>query len=278
VAKLPARLENHPSVRAVRGKPASGPARVIDADRLRQLCLDAGADDAGFVPAGHPDLAGEAGHAESALPGARSYVSLAVRMNRGNVRSPARSVANQEFHRTGDLLNQAAHDIVRALEDAGYRAINPPATFPMETGRYPGRIRVIARKPAAGMGAMGIHRNVIHPKYGNFILLGTILADAEISEQSQALDCNPCLECKLRAAACPAGAISKDGVPDFQACTTRNYREFTGGFTEWAETIADSKDGDEFRDRVTDPENSSPTSTRSRSPAAAAIPGKADRR
>ena len=260
MAKVPARLENHPSVRAVRGKPATSAPRVIDAAWLRQLCLDAGVDDVGFVSIDHPDLAGEAEHAQGALPGTRSYLSLVARMNRENVRSPARSVANQEFHRTGEVLNESAHTIVRALEDAGYRAINPSATFPMEMGRYPGRIWVIAHKPiavAAGLGAMGIHRNVIHPKYGNFILLGTILLDAEISEHGEKLDYNPCLECKLCVAACPVGAISKDGVLDFVACSTHNYREFMGGFTEWVETVADSKDGNVFRDRVSDSENAS---------------------
>ena len=260
MTKIPARLENHPSVRAVRDRPSAAAAQTIDAGWLRKLCLDAGIDDVGFVSIDQPDLAGEVEHATHALPGTRSYISLVARMNRDNVRSPARSVANQEFHRTGELLNEAAHTIVRALEDAGHRAINPSATFPMEMGRYPGRIWVIAHKPiavAAGLGAMGIHRNVIHPKYGNFILLGTILVDAEISEHGQQLDYNPCLECKLCVAACPVGAISKDGVLDWQACSTHNYREFMGGFTEWVETIADSKDGDEFRERVTDSENAS---------------------
>ncbi|MFI9384659.1 epoxyqueuosine reductase [Kutzneria sp. NPDC052558] len=260
MAKLPARLENHPSVRAVRSRPADGPAPVIDASWLRKLCLDAGVDDVGFVPVYHPDLGSEVEHAERAMPGARSYISLVARMNRDNVRSPARSVANQEFHRTGELVNEAAHRVVRALEDAGHRAINPSATFPMEMGQYPGRIWVIAHKPiavAAGMGAMGIHRNVIHPRYGNFILLGTIMVDAEISAYGQPLDYNPCLECKLCVAACPVGAISKDGVLDWLACSTHNYREFMGGFTEWVETVADSRDGAEFRDRVTDAENAS---------------------
>jgi len=61
---------------------------------------------------------------------------------------------------------------------------------------------VISHKPvavAAGIGQMGIHRNVIHPKFGNFILLGTVLVVY-----------NPCLECKLCVAACPTGAISPD--------------------------------------------------------------------
>ena len=35
---------------------------------------------------------------------------------------------------------------------------------------------------------MGIHRNVIHPKFGNFILLGTLLMEAEVTEYSQPLD------------------------------------------------------------------------------------------
>jgi Fe-S-cluster-containing hydrogenase component 2 len=107
------------------------------------------------------------------------------------------------------------------------------------------------------MGAMGIHRNVIHPRFGNFILLATLLVDAEVSEHGEALDYNPCLECKMCVAACPVGAISKDGDFDFIACSTHNYREFMGGFTDWVETVADSADGPDFRSRVTDSENAS---------------------
>ena len=46
--------------------------------------------------------------------------------------------------------------------------------FPMEMDRFPGKTWVVSHKPvavAAGLGQMGIHRNVIHPKFGNFILL-----------------------------------------------------------------------------------------------------------
>jgi len=260
---LPTKLAAHPSVRAVlarREVADEGPAPVLDARWLRELCLGAGADDAAAVSLEHPDLAGERPHALAALPGTRTLVSLVVRMNRDDVRTPARSVANQEFHRAGEIINDAARTVVRALEDAGYHALNPSATFPMEMDRYPGRIWVVAHKTvavAAGMGAMGIHRNVIHPKFGNFVLLATVLVDAEVSDYGQALDYNPCLECKLCVAACPVGAIGKAGEFDFVACATHNYREFMGGFTEWVETVADSADGAEFRERVTDSENAS---------------------
>jgi Fe-S-cluster-containing hydrogenase component 2 len=260
--QLPRRLAEHPTVRKVIADRVDRPPRaeVIDADWLTSICLAAGADDVAFASVDDPELASEVSHVEQALPGTRSYISLVVKMNRENVRSTARSVANQEFHRSGEILNEAAREITRTLENRRYRALNPSATFPMEMDRFPGRIWVVAHKPvavAAGLGVMGIHRNVIHPRFGNFILLGTILVDAEISSYGQPLDYSPCLECKLCVAACPVGAIGKDGAFDFFACSTHNYREFMGGFTDWAQTIADSSDADEFRSRVTDSENAS---------------------
>ncbi len=259
IEKIPARLADHPTVRKVISRETAKPG-VIDADWLRQLCLDAGADDVAFASVENPDLAGEREHVDAALPGVQSYISLVVKMNRDNVRSTARSVANQEFHRSGEIMNEAAHRITRALQDAGYRAINPSMSFPMEMDRFPGRIWVVAHKPvavAAGLGVMGIHRNVIHPKFGNFILLGTILVAAPISSYGEPLDYSPCLECKLCVAACPVGAIKKDGDFDFIACSVHNYREFMGGFTDWVQTIADSADADDFRSRVSDSENAS---------------------
>jgi ferredoxin len=258
--RIAGRIADHPTVRKVLARKAKPPPGVIDADWLRKICLAAGADDVAFASVDDPDLVSEREHVESALPGARSYLSLVVRMNRDNVRSPARSVANQEFHRTGEIINEAAHRITRTLQDLGHRALNPSATFPMEMDEFPGRIWVVAHKPvavAAGLGVMGIHRNVIHPKFGNFILLATIMVDAPITSYGEPLDYSPCLECKLCVAACPVGAIGKDGEFDFVACSVHNYREFMGGFTDWAQTIADSSDAEEFRSRVTDSENAS---------------------
>jgi len=71
--------------------------------------------------------------------------------------------------------------------------------FPMEMGEFPDgdKIWIVSHKPvavAAGLGMMGMHRNVIHPIFGNFILLGTILIDYEVASYSQPLDYNPCLD------------------------------------------------------------------------------------
>ncbi|MGI5221769.1 4Fe-4S binding protein [Nocardia sp. CA-290969] len=248
------RLADHPTVKQVTGQPRTAPDAVLTAAGLRQICLDAGADDVGFVAVDDQRVAEELEHARAILPTARTFVSFCVRMNRDNLRSPMRSLANTEFNHADDDTNEVARRITRALQDAGYRAVYPSPGYPMEVEQFPGRVWVIAHKviaEAAGLGVMGIHRNVIHPKFGNFVLLGTVVTDVAVDEHSAALDFNPCLECKLCISACPVGAITENDGFDFQACYTHNYREFMGGFTDWAETVADSGSRDEYRERVT---------------------------
>ena len=261
-------MDDHPSVinyykksgGAGSGASIIGKSPVLNASWLREICREAGADDAGFVSIDNPMVSADKDAILASLPHARSLISIVCRMNRESIRTSARSVANLEFHNTGDRVNEAARLIVSILEDKGVRALNPAMGFPMEMANFPERIWLVSHKTAAvaaGLGQMGIHRNVIHPKFGNFILLGTVLTDAEIDEYDAPLDYNPCLECKLCVAACPVGAIAPDGYFNFPACYTHNYREFMGGFTSWVEGIADSRDAREYRSRFTDSESAS---------------------
>ena len=221
------------------------------------LAISCGADDAGIVSLDIPELADQRADILAAFPAARSLLSIVVRMNREPLRSPARSLANLEFHNSGDEVNHVAARIVRKLQGQGQRAMNPAMGFPMEMDNFPGKSWVVSHKPvaeAAGMGKMGIHRNIIHPKFGNFILLGTVILAHETSAPAQPLNFNPCFKCKLCVSACPVGAISKEGDFQFDACYTHNYREFMGGFDDWVENIVDSKNVGDYRQRVTLPE------------------------
>ncbi len=258
------KLADHPTVRGfyqrAEASPAAAPPDCLDADWLRRLCREAGADDVGLVEIGRPALDDQRDDILRLFPATKTLVSLVCRMNREPIRSPARSVANLEFHAAGDALNEVARKVVAALERQGVKAVNPAMGFPMEMDRFPGKVWTVSHKPvavAAGMGQMGIHRNVIHPGFGSFILLGTVLVAAEATGYDQPIAYNPCLECKLCVAACPTGAISADGSFNFSACYTHNYREFMGGFTNWVEQVAESRGAADYRRRVADRESAS---------------------
>src|SRR5262245_55777323 len=257
-------LAEHPSVKRFWARAPSvpaGPPATLDASDLREVCLEAGADDVGFVEVDRVDLEAEREDILRFFPHIKSLISFVVRMNREPIHNPARSVANVEFEQTGHRVNETAHHIVAALAAKGIRAINPAMGFPMEVARGTGnKLWVVSHKPvavAAGLGHMGIHRNVIHPRFGNFILLRTVLMETEISAYQHPLEYNPCVECKLCVSACPVGAIGSEGEFNFSACYTHNYREFLGGFTNWVEQIADSENATEYRRRVTDGESAS---------------------
>ena len=256
------KLQDHPTVRHLAPFEDKGTGgTTIDSAWLRRLALDCGADDVGLVEITRSGLDPQREEVLRNYPWTRCLLSFVLRMAREPVRGAPRSVANLEFHRAGHEVNAVSAAIVAMLEVRGVRAVNPSMGFPMEMYQNPGHgIWVVSHKPVAveaGLGHMGIHRNLIHPKYGNFVLLGTVLIDSEATDYDHPIEYNPCLECKLCVAACPVGAIGPEGSFNFSSCFTHNYREFLGGFSDWVEQVADARDAIDYRRRISEPETAS---------------------
>ncbi len=248
-----AKIPDHPALTAARARGPLPPPAPLSLEQVRAIALEAGADDAGWVSLDHPDLAEEVPHVHAAMPGARSLVVIVLRMHPENVRSPRRNVANLEFHRTGHAVDEIAARITRAIDGLGHRALNPPMAFPMDMSSFPGRSWIVSHKrvaQAAQLGAMGLHRNLIHPRFGSFVLLGTVLTSAEVPQTPAPLAYNPCIDCQLCAVACPVGAIEPGGGFRFSACYDHNYREFMSGFADFVEEVVESRSRHDFRDRV----------------------------
>lgn len=249
----------HPTIQRYNERKLSAQNSVsvskLSAAELREMCLELGADDVGFVDISNPALASQKADILKVFPWTKTLISFVGRMNKGNLRSPARTISSIELQHVEKRVNQVAHTMAATLDRKGVRAAAPSAGFPMETDNWPGKMQVVSHKPiaeAAGLGKMGLHRNLIHPVFGSFVLLNTVLIDAEVDEYSTPLDYSPCINCKLCSVACPTGAIGADGNFNSINCLTHTYRELLGGFSDWVENIADSKNAIDYRSKVSD--------------------------
>jgi epoxyqueuosine reductase QueG len=239
------------------GNPGSGHAAddpvPLEAEWLKRLAREAGADDVGLVDAGRPELAGAQEALRAYLPATRTLVSLVCRVQRANARATARSLYNIEQRRCTEQLEQSARKFAAALEGEGVGAVYLPMAFPMD---FDARLWVSHKTVAqvAGLGAMGLNRLLLHPAFGSCILITTVLLDRAATAYDQPLAANPCIGCKLCVAACPTGAVCADGTFKGELCAAHNYRFRLQGFLHWVNTLADAKTSEEYRSTYSDAE------------------------
>ncbi len=235
----------------------SQPNRIYSASEIRNICLDAGADDAGFVNIDRDSLSKERDGILHVYSLTRSIISIIITNNRENIQSPARYVANEEFHRIGDRTSGVSREILRRLNRLGIRGVVVNKDWPMAMDRYPAKMWDVSHKimaVEAGLGQMGMNRLVLHPKYGSFVQLESILINAVMDEYGSPLKENPCINCNLCAAVCPTGAITKDQPFDFMACITHTYRDNFIGFNNFVEAVVSSDNMEEYRSHFDDRE------------------------
>lgn len=229
----------------------------LTAEDLLNICLEEGADDAGFVEIGREAISVEREDILRIFPGTQTIISIVKKANRDSIQSPSVAVVDWEFSKVNTAISDVAGRIIRRLNTSGVRGVAIPPGFPMDITRWPGKVWEVSHKTVAveaGVGHMGKHRVVIHPRFGDHVLLDTVLIDAKLDRYNQPLKESPCINCGLCIAVCPVGAISKDGVLDFMACTMHNYHDLFGNFQEWIEEIVSSKNVRSYRSKFRDSE------------------------
>lgn len=240
--------------------PANQNPPLLSSGDLRRICLEEGADDAGFVDIGRAALDNERADILTAYSRTRTVVCLVARLNPENISSPARHLSSDEFHHSTDTLANTGRAILRRLNDLGVRGVAEPPDFPMDMGRFPGKIWNVSHKIMAvesGLGVMGMNRLIIHPRFGNFIRLTSLLIDADLDAWGSPQEQSLCDRCGLCQSVCPVGAIGRDRPFDFMACMTHAYRDNVIGFMDMVDSVIRSEDLDAFRARFSDNETAS---------------------
>ena len=232
----------------------------LPAQDIRALCLESGADDVGFVEISRPALDFERDDILAAYRHTQTIICIAVHLNPENMRSLARHISSDEFHHATDSLNSITRTILRRLKDLGVRGVVMPADFPMDMSRFPGKTWNVSHKLMAvesGIGNMGLNRLVIHPEFGNFIRLTSLLIDTCLDSYGTPLPDSSCDNCGLCLSACPVGAIQRHEPFDFMSCMTHAYRDNIAGFMDMLDSLLRSTDMNSFRQRFSDRETAS---------------------
>jgi epoxyqueuosine reductase QueG len=235
------------------------PLDMFPGKAIRQICLEAGADEVGLVEIDRPELAQERQGILRVYPATQTIISLSRALNRENMQSPARPLYNGEFRRAEEDLSRISGEILRQLNSQDIRGVTLNPAFPMDMNRWPGKTWDVSHKTLAveaGIGVMGLNRLVLSPRFGSTIFLNSILINARMDHYDHRLEQNPCLNCRLCAVVCPVGAVQKDGAFDFLACATHSYRDLSGAF-DWAEAMLASEDLEKYRARFQDRETMS---------------------
>jgi len=183
-------------------------------DQIKSLAGASTADLIGIAP-GSEFGAEELGDLGAQFGPVRSVIALAqhivdpvqlVRFNSG-IAYRASQVATSF---ADALLNDACWRAAEMLRGAGCRAAIPRS---LRYGAADPEHRLHFKKAAvlAGFGAFGRNQLVIHPEWGPWLMLRTVITDADLPPDAR-VDSWPCEGCRACVEACPSGALSDDGI------------------------------------------------------------------
>jgi len=151
------------------------------------------------------------------LPKAKNVVVTGLKLLNGIVETiPSRPYALQ-YTLLNNELNRIALKISRHLEAQGYRSVPIPASGYMVPGKLVGETSHRHAAVMAGLGELGVSNLLLTPKFGPRVRLVSVITEAPLkpSPLLRSQICNRCYKC---VEACPARALTPEGILDKKKC------------------------------------------------------------
>ena len=186
---------------------------------LTEFILGLGVDDVGFAwaseynnPKSYP--------AEHFLTGAKSIVVLAFKVLDA-CESPSTSAALNGYMDLGAFARTASYRVARFLETRlGAKVATLPLSYPMEIRHDRLAVADFSQRHAAvaaGLGTLGRHNLVVHPRFGTRVNFVSLITDQEFRPTEKCRE-EQCLQCNLCVDNCPGKALDEEGRTDVMKC------------------------------------------------------------
>lgn len=115
-------------------------------------------------------------------------------------RNLSRYACVPDYHRVaGSVLENAAEQLRAAFPHQEFQAFIDNSPIPE-----------VYAAALSGLGCIGDNGLLIHPQWGSYVFIGTIVTDLELSFQE--IPPRECLHCGACRAHCPGGALSESGL------------------------------------------------------------------
>ena len=207
-------------------------------ERVKQAALSNGADLVGFTKTS--DLSEYKKNIERILPGAQSLAVIISAHGQSALRSANNQVAQFDTIHTYEACAKAAHMAVRFLESQGYPSVAVPAFIPidMEKPKYGMLGEICWRKAAvmAGLGSYGENGLLITREYGAAVRVSGVVTTLNILPDDP-LSEDVCIHCMACVDACPAGALSGNGIIDKKRCGDEIFKFGYRYFRDFVKTV-----------------------------------------
>lgn len=189
-------------------------------NELKQLALDSSANLVG-VTTKHVLADGPPSADPSyVLPAARSVISFAIALDPPTIRAfiakqdwlshcNERKEKVQRLYTIGDklaaFLQERGHEAVNVAINNNYRT-EPGAADVTEMTEFHPEFAHRYAAVGAGLGRLGWSGNLMTPRFGSLVELGSVITSAELAPDPVLAE-SPCDRCKMCALSCPVGMI-----------------------------------------------------------------------
>lgn len=204
----------------------------MDQEQIRKHGLDLGIDVVGFtsITDYHSEKSPDP---RTILPGVQSIVVLGHRMLDGGLDTENMRVAISARMGVMDTSKSHLYQLAKFIEDK-FRVKSAPilSSYPLDMEApalgLRGDVSLRHAAVAAGVGVLGRHNLLMHPKFGSRLSLTGILTELPLSSDEPFKE-ELCNNCNLCVEACPGKALDSEGKTDELKCLKSSQPYGIGG-------------------------------------------------